>query len=273
VHPIGIPHSPIHSATVPSSFSSHTQPNHASPIINIGTTITTTASPTTSYPPPVAATATVSPIQATPQPQQEFETFAHFFKRNAQPLPLPQLDTYLGQLEGRVPQFPSLKDLPPPPPSPPPSSEEDEEMEKKLKNRVNAALFPPFSHLPKGVTVEDLKRKGTQGVNPFQSAIMGAIAENSQRLVQGTLTFIRLEIVRDFLQFLGVYLAILVPNVGENFMVVFRNIANLISLRFSEVFRKGAIFLLMFSVICLIALTIFNIIRQKDPNADQQVVK
>ncbi|KAI8052417.1 hypothetical protein BDF22DRAFT_688123 [Syncephalis plumigaleata] len=253
IHPIGMPHSPAHSAThsaAPHSpFLSHMQPNHT-------TTTITTAPPASPLPPPVVASATVSPTQVAPQAQQDFEAFAHFFKRNAQPLPLPQLDAYLN--------------LPPPPASPPPASEEEKETEKKLKNQVNDALFPPFSHLPKGNTVEDLKRKGTQGANPFQSAIMGAIAENSQRLLQGTLTFIRLEIVRDFVQFLGVYLAILVPNLGENFMVVFRNITNFLSLRFSEVFRKGAIFLLVFSVICLIALTIFTILRQKDPNADQQ---
>ncbi|KAI9594794.1 hypothetical protein BDF19DRAFT_414199 [Syncephalis fuscata] len=277
---LSMPHSPNHSyypSLPPIEAMPSTSPSHNTAVEqhNSSTGLSSPV-PTMGHLPNVAVSPTH--VASSPPPQQDFETFAHFFKRKAQPLPLPHLDAYLAQMKGRVPEFPILDELPPAPPPPPkPNNGQDSnndnngrEEEEDLENDINKELFPPFSYIPKGVTVEELKRKGAQGTNPFQSAIMGTIAENSQRLVQVTATFLRLEIVRDFIQFIGLYLTILVPDLGDQFAVAFRNFMNFISLRFSNIFRKGAIFLIIFSVISVIALAIFNVLRQKDPNANRQ---
>ncbi|RKP09130.1 hypothetical protein THASP1DRAFT_29092, partial [Thamnocephalis sphaerospora] len=65
---------------------------------------------------PPSSQSNTAPLSA--NNQLDFEEFAHFFQRGAQPLPLPGLDAHLKILYECPPKLPELKDLPPPPKRP-----------------------------------------------------------------------------------------------------------------------------------------------------------
>jgi hypothetical protein len=108
------------------------------------------------------------------------------------------------------------------------------------------------------------------GGNPFQNSILGAVAENSQNVIRISTSFIRLEIFRDFIQFFGLYLAAIVPDLDKVMIFLLRDLPNFINLQLAKIFGHGTIVLIVMSLICLIALIVFFTSRKKDPNAAKQ---
>ncbi|KAF9316036.1 hypothetical protein BG003_002394 [Podila horticola] len=137
-------------------------------------------------------------------------------------------------------------------------------------------MFPPLSQVPIGVTLDELKVNVTKPPGFFDqelqnvllsSAVDGIMSGESSNI---GISWMRIEIVRDFLQFVALYLSVSGNTfVNQKWLYASVNIIPaLLSLDLPRAFGYGMIFLFLFCVVAFAALYTFKIMTRTDPNDD-----
>lgn len=140
-------------------------------------------------------------------------------------------------------------------------------------------MFPPLSQVPIGVTLDELKVNVTKPPGFFDqelqnvllsSAVDGIMSGESSNI---GISWMRIEIVRDFLQFVALYLSVSGNTfVNQKWLYASVNIIPaLLSLDLPRAFGYGMIFLFLFCVVAFAALYTFKIMTRTDPNDDIEV--
>ncbi|CAG8623522.1 8765_t:CDS:2 [Cetraspora pellucida] len=183
-----------------------------------------------------------------------------------------------------------IKSLPPTEFSDPKDLMTQEEYEKFVKdcksNKYTELIFPPMNQIPDGTSLEDLENNMFKKSSTFlgipmdqgrrndwlDAAIDGVIAIEG---VFGTQTspdkMTKLEIVRDFFQFLTLVLSFGNPGIFQSWVkILLDTIPNLFSFNLDRVFGNGIAFFLVYCVIALGALYWFRMMTKWDPNADTE---
>ncbi|KAF9562036.1 hypothetical protein EC968_005397 [Mortierella alpina] len=205
------------------------------------------------------------------------------FQSTAPLISYPALDVYLSSLKPA--QF---TDIPKPPPAPP---KDDVDLDKAGVKKAPAAkkapkkapppdpregMFPPLDKVPIGVTLDELKANVTKPSgffdqelqNTLLSAAMDGIMSGESSNIG--ISFMKLEIIRDFLQFVGLYLSVSGNSfVNQKWLYATVNIIPaLMSMDLSRAFGFGMVFLILFGLVCFIAQYTFKIMTRADPNDD-----
>ncbi|KAG0051413.1 hypothetical protein BGZ83_003799 [Gryganskiella cystojenkinii] len=137
-------------------------------------------------------------------------------------------------------------------------------------------MFPPLGLVPVGITLDELKTNITKPPGFFDqelqnvmlsSAVDGIMSGESSNI---GISWMRLEIIRDFLQFVALYLSVSGNTfVNQKWLYATVNIIPaLLSLDFPRALGYGMVFLMLFALICWIALYTFKIMTRTDPNDD-----
>ncbi|CAG8644902.1 29056_t:CDS:2, partial [Racocetra persica] len=183
-----------------------------------------------------------------------------------------------------------IKSLPPTEFSDPKDLMTQEEYEKFVKdcksNKLSELIFPPMNQIPDGASLEDLENNMLKKPSTFlgiplnqgrrndwlDAAIDGVLAIEG---VLGTQTspdkMTKLEIIRDFFQFLTIVLSFGNPGIFQSWVkILLDTIPNLFSFNLDRVFGNGIAFFLVYCVIALGALYWFRLMTKWDPNADTE---
>lgn len=137
-------------------------------------------------------------------------------------------------------------------------------------------MFPPLSQVPIGVTLDELKVNITKPQGFFDqelqnvllsSAVDGIMSGESSNI---GISWMRIEIIRDFLQFVALYLSVSGNTfVNQKWLYASVNIIPaLLSLDLPRAFGYGMIFLFLFCIVAFAALYTFKIMTRTDPNDD-----
>jgi hypothetical protein len=140
-------------------------------------------------------------------------------------------------------------------------------------------MFPPLNKIPEGITLDELKVNITKPTGFFDqelqnvmlsTAVDGIMSGESSNIGIG---YMRIEIIIDFLQFVGLYLSVSGNTfVNQKWMYTAVNIIPaVLSMDFPRVIGYGMIFLFIFGLVCWIALYTFKIMTRADPNDDIEV--
>ena len=208
------------------------------------------------------------------------------FQSTAPLISYPALDVYLSSLKPA--QFTEIS-------KPPPALPKDEmDLNKAGVKKTPAAkkapkktpppdpregMFPPLDKVPVGVTLDELKANVTKPSGFFDqelqntllsAAMDGIMSGESSNIGIGIM---KLEIIRDFLQFVGLYLSVSGNSfVNQKWLYATVNIIPaLMSLDLSRAFGFGMVFLILFGLVCFIAQYTFKIMTRADPNDDIEV--
>ncbi|CAG8599179.1 4366_t:CDS:1, partial [Racocetra fulgida] len=183
-----------------------------------------------------------------------------------------------------------IKSLPPTEFSDPKDLMTQEEYEKFVKdcksNKLSELIFLPMNQIPDGASLEDLENNMLKKPSTFlgiplnqgrrndwlDAAIDGVLAIEG---VLGTQTspdkMTKLEIIRDFFQFLTIVLSFGNPGIFQSWVkILLDTIPNLFSFNLDRVFGNGIAFFLVYCVIALGALYWFRLMTKWDPNADTE---
>ncbi|KAG0204931.1 hypothetical protein BGX28_003273 [Mortierella sp. GBA30] len=150
------------------------------------------------------------------------------------------------------------------------------QLKKAAPSDPREGMFPPLGKVPIGITLDELKANVTKPPGFFDqelqnvmlSAAMDGIMSGESSNIG--ISWMRLEIIRDFLQFVGLYLSVSGNTfVNQKWLYATVNvIPALMSLDLSRAFGYGMVFLILFGLICFIALYTFKIMTRTDPNDD-----
>ncbi|CAI2166476.1 7591_t:CDS:2 [Funneliformis geosporum] len=185
------------------------------------------------------------------------------FKPGAPWIYLPRLDEFILSLPPT--EFSEPKELM--------TAEEYEKFIKygKSEDKNIGNKFPPMNQIPDGICLDDLKlnvvkNDGLLNQRVLESAIEAVLA--GQTTTFG-MNMMKLEIMRDFVQFLALILTF-VPStiVGDWVKIILDLIPNLLSFNLDHVFGNGTTFFLVFCVIVFGGLYWFRTMTKYDPNAD-----
>lgn len=127
--------------------------------------------------------------------------------------------------------------------------------------------FAPFYRMPKSITVDELKATAAENGSGFQSSLMSAISANATRITKGIRFFLRLELIRDFLQFIGLFLSTFVGDLGSTVKSIFKYVSNIFSLQLANIFDRGFLYLIILFVLCFSLLMVFLALQRKDPRS------
>ncbi|KAF9582023.1 hypothetical protein BGW38_000763 [Lunasporangiospora selenospora] len=197
------------------------------------------------------------------------------FQPNALLISYPALDAYLSSLKqaqfSKIPEKETPKE----------GTDGAESISSKKKDKKETpdpreGMFPPLNLVPTGVSLDELKANITKPSGFFDqelqnvmltSAVDGIMSGESSNV---GISWMRIEIIRDFLQFVGLYLSVS----GNTFFnqkwlyTTVNIIPAVLSMDFPRAFGYGMIFLIMFAIVCCIALYTFKIMTRTDPNDD-----
>ncbi|CAG8485008.1 15034_t:CDS:2 [Acaulospora morrowiae] len=190
------------------------------------------------------------------------------FKPGAPWIYLPHLDEFIKSLPEA--EFSDPKDL-----------MTDDEYEKFILSSGNGkaqpeSLFPPMNQIPKDITLDDLKNNKTKSGSKF-SLSQASRNDLMATAIDGVLTvqapygikFMKLEIIRDLIQFLALIVTFGSSGVqGVWVNVLLYTIPNLLGLNLDRVFGHGTIFFILFCLMSLMGLYWFRLMTKYDPNAD-----
>ncbi|KAF9182915.1 hypothetical protein BGZ51_004359 [Haplosporangium sp. Z 767] len=137
-------------------------------------------------------------------------------------------------------------------------------------------MFPPLGMVPVGVTLEQLKVNVTKPPGFFDQELQNAMLSAAvDGIMSGEssnigISWMRLEIIRDFLQFVGLYLSVSGNTfVNQKWLYATVNIIPaVLSFDFPRAMGYGMVFLILLGVICFVALYTFKIMTRTDPNDD-----
>ncbi|KAF8927738.1 hypothetical protein EDD21DRAFT_36136 [Dissophora ornata] len=137
-------------------------------------------------------------------------------------------------------------------------------------------MFPPLDKIPVGVTLDELKINVTKPPGFFDQELQNVILSSAvDGIMSGEasnvgISWMRLEIIRDFLQFVALYLSVSGNTfVNQKWLYATVNIIPaLLSLDFPSAIGYGMVFLILFSLVCFAALYTFKIMTRTDPNDD-----
>jgi len=140
-------------------------------------------------------------------------------------------------------------------------------------------MFPPLNLVPVGITLDELKSNITKPPGFFDqelqnvmlsSAVDGIMSGESSNI---GVSWMQLETIRDFLQFVALYLSVSGNSfVNQKWLYASVNIIPaVLSLDFPRALGYGMVFLMLFALICWIALYTFKIMTRTDPNDDIEV--
>ncbi|KAF9436637.1 hypothetical protein BGZ76_003398 [Entomortierella beljakovae] len=147
---------------------------------------------------------------------------------------------------------------------------------KKIPPDPRDGMFPPLGKVPVGVTLDELKVNVTKPPGFFDqelqnvlltSAVDGIMSGESSNI---GISWMRLEIIRDFLQLVGLYLSVSGNTfVNQRWLYTSVNIIPaVLSFDFPRALGYGMVFLMLFALVCFIALYTFKIMTRADPNDD-----
>ncbi|KAF9111773.1 hypothetical protein BGX27_004459 [Mortierella sp. AM989] len=137
-------------------------------------------------------------------------------------------------------------------------------------------MFPPLQKIPLGITLDELKINVTKPPGFFDQELQNVILTSAvDGIMSGEasnigISWMRIEIIRDFLQFVGLYLSVSGNTfVNQKWLYATVNIIPaVLSLDFPRALGYGMVFLFLFALICFIALYTFKIMTRTDPNDD-----
>ncbi|KAG0287880.1 hypothetical protein BGZ96_008268 [Linnemannia gamsii] len=137
-------------------------------------------------------------------------------------------------------------------------------------------MFPPLNKIPEGITLDELKVNITKPTGFFDQELQNVMLSTAvDGIMSGEssnigISYMRTEIIIDFLQFVGLYLSVSGNTfVNQKWMYTAVNIIPaVLSMDFPRVIGYGMIFLLLFGLVCWIALYTFKIMTRADPNDD-----
>ncbi|KAG0303039.1 hypothetical protein BGZ98_007044 [Dissophora globulifera] len=206
--------------------------------------------------------------------ESKFSTTEPLFQPTAPLVAFPVLDAYLSSLRPAV--FSEIKTTSIT--SLAPSLGERSALPHPGDNKLDTrdGMFPPLDKVPIGITLDELKINVTKPPGFFDqelqnvmlsSAVDGIMSGESSNI---GISWMRLEIIRDFLQFVALYLSVSGNTfVNQKWLYATVNIIPaLLSLDFPRAVGYGMVFLILFALICFIALYTFKIMTRTDPNDD-----
>ncbi|CAG8473103.1 3957_t:CDS:2 [Funneliformis caledonium] len=132
-------------------------------------------------------------------------------------------------------------------------------------------MFPPMNQILDGICLDDLKlnivkNDGLLSQRVLETAI--DVVLSGQTTAFG-MNWMKLEIFRDFVQFLALILSFVPAKIfGYWVKIILNVIPNLLSFNLDRVFGNGTTFFLVFCVMVLGGLYWFRIMTKYDPNAD-----
>ncbi|KAG9068273.1 hypothetical protein KI688_011868 [Linnemannia hyalina] len=137
-------------------------------------------------------------------------------------------------------------------------------------------MFPPLNKIPEGITLDQLKVNITKPPGFFDQELQNVMLSTAvDGIMSGEssnigISYMRIEIIIDFLQFVGLYLSVSGNTfVNQKWMYTAVNvIPAVLSMDFPRAIGYGMIFLFIFGLICWIALYTFKIMTRADPNDD-----
>lgn len=137
-------------------------------------------------------------------------------------------------------------------------------------------MFPPLNKIPEGITLDELKVNITKPAGFFDQELQNVMLSTAvDGIMSGEssnigISYMRIEIIIDFLQFVGLYLSVSGNTfVNQKWMYTAVNIIPaVLSMDFPRVIGYGMIFLFLFGLVCWIALYTFKIMTRADPNDD-----
>ncbi|KAG0376990.1 hypothetical protein BGX24_006884 [Mortierella sp. AD032] len=137
-------------------------------------------------------------------------------------------------------------------------------------------MFPPLNKIPEGITLDELKVNITKPAGFFDQELQNVMLSTAMDgIMSGEasnigISYMRLEIIIDFLQFVGLYLSVSGNTfVNQKWMYAAVNIIPaVLSLDIPRAVGYGMIFLFLFGLICWIGLYTFKIMTRADPNDD-----
>lgn len=141
-------------------------------------------------------------------------------------------------------------------------------------------MFPPLNKIPEGITLDELKVNITKPTGFFDQELQNVMLSTAvDGIMSGEssnigISYMRTEIIIDFLQFVGLYLSVSGNTfVNQKWMYTAVNIIPaVLSMDFPRVIGYGMIFLFLFGLVCWIALYTFKIMTRADPNDDIEVI-
>ncbi|KAF9204066.1 hypothetical protein BGZ49_005733 [Haplosporangium sp. Z 27] len=200
------------------------------------------------------------------------------FQPTAPLISYPALDAYLSSLKPA--QFSPVSSSTP---APKPADDQDSSKAKNpSKSKKTPApdpregMFPPLGLVPVGITLDELKVNVTKPPGFFDQELQNAILSSAvDGIMSGEssnvgISWMRFEIIRDFLQFVALYLSVSGNTfVNQKWLYATVNIIPaILSLDLPRALGYGMVFLLIFALICFIALYTFKIMTRTDPNDD-----
>ncbi|KAG0272457.1 hypothetical protein BGZ95_011799 [Linnemannia exigua] len=137
-------------------------------------------------------------------------------------------------------------------------------------------MFPPLNKIPEGITLDELKVNITKPGGFFDQELQNVMLSTAvDGIMSGEssnigISYMRIEIIIDFLQFVGLYLSVTGNTfVNQKWMYAAVNIIPaVLSLDIPRAVGYGMIFLFLFGLVCWIALYTFKIMTRADPNDD-----
>ncbi|KAJ1968787.1 hypothetical protein IWQ62_001032 [Dispira parvispora] len=146
--------------------------------------------------------------------------------------------------------------------------------EHKLPPATDLPMFPPFNVLPPNTTVDLLRKNGGNFEKSsgwtFRTSLLYTAIENMGPLSLLVSNLMKLEIIRDFLQLISVFLHSIDEQSSGFIRTVFRDIPQFISLNWSETWGQAIIFFVLFSVVAFIATFTFRMTKKRVPQADAE---
>ncbi|KAG0359714.1 hypothetical protein BGZ54_009854 [Gamsiella multidivaricata] len=201
------------------------------------------------------------------------------FQPTAPLVTYPALDAYLSSLKPA-----SFSDVPTTPLTPKLTVDSDKPSAATPRSKSKKApevdpregMFPPLGKVPIGVTLDELKVNVTKPPGFFDQELQNVMLSSAvDGIMSGEasnigISWMRLEIIRDFLQFVALYLSVSGNTfVNQRWLYATVNIIPaLLSLDLPRAVGYGMVFLILFGLICFIALYTFKIMTRTDPNDD-----
>ncbi|KAG0348630.1 hypothetical protein BG004_004661 [Podila humilis] len=147
---------------------------------------------------------------------------------------------------------------------------------KKSPPDPREGMFPPLHQVPIGVSLDELKINVTKPPGFFDQELQNVLLSSAMDgIMSGEssnigISWMRIEIIRDFLQFVALYLSVS-GNTFVNQRALYTSvnvIPALLSLDLPRAFGFGMIFLVLFCIVAFAALYTFKIMTRTDPNDD-----
>ncbi|KAG0253358.1 hypothetical protein DFQ27_007447 [Actinomortierella ambigua] len=147
---------------------------------------------------------------------------------------------------------------------------------KNEKPDPRKGMFPPLDKVPVGVSLDELKANITKPAGFFDQELQNVLlTSTADGIMSGESTnigisWMRFEIVRDFLQYMGLYLSVSGNSYSDQkwLYASVNVIPAAASLDLSRVLGYGGIFLALFGLVAAIAMYTFKIMTKTDPNDD-----